>query len=41
MRDLWYRDAVVYCVTRAPHVQINEIVLTPTNQASALVVHRS
>jgi 3-hydroxy acid dehydrogenase/malonic semialdehyde reductase len=34
-------DAVVYCVTRPPHVQINEIVITPTNQASALVTYRS
>ena len=33
-------DAILYCATRPPHVQINEIILTPTNQASSLVVHR-
>jgi NADP-dependent 3-hydroxy acid dehydrogenase YdfG len=33
-------DAVVYCATRPPHVSINEIVIMPVNQASALVVHR-
>jgi serine 3-dehydrogenase len=33
-------DAVLYCATRPPHVCINQIVVTPTNQASALVVHR-
>lgn len=34
-------DAVVYCATRPAHVQINEIVLTPTHQASAMLIHRS
>ena len=33
-------DAVVYCATRPPHVAVAEIVIMPTNQASALVVHR-
>jgi serine 3-dehydrogenase len=33
-------DAVVYCVTRPPHVSINQIVIMPERQASALVVHR-
>ncbi len=33
-------DAVVYCATRPPHVSINQIVMTPTAQASALVVHK-
>lgn len=34
-------DAVVYAATRPPSVCINQIVLTPTAQASALVVHRA
>lgn len=32
--------AVVFCATRPRHVSINQIVMTPTAQASALVVHR-
>ncbi|MAT38402.1 MAG: NAD(P)-dependent oxidoreductase [Ectothiorhodospiraceae bacterium] len=33
-------DAVVYIATRPPHVSINQIVVMPTAQASALVMHR-
>jgi 3-hydroxy acid dehydrogenase / malonic semialdehyde reductase len=33
-------DAVLYCATRPPHVNIGEIILTPTPQASAFVIHR-
>jgi NADP-dependent 3-hydroxy acid dehydrogenase YdfG len=33
-------DAVFYSLTRPPHVNINEIVLLPTDQASATMVHR-
>ena len=33
-------DAVIYAATRPLHVSINQIVLTPAAQASALVVHR-
>jgi NADP-dependent 3-hydroxy acid dehydrogenase YdfG len=33
-------DAVLYCVTRPPHVVIQQIVMTPVHQASAQVVHR-
>ncbi len=33
-------DAVVYCVTRPPHVNINEIVMMPVAQSSSLLVHR-
>jgi NADP-dependent 3-hydroxy acid dehydrogenase YdfG len=33
-------DAVIYCATRPPHVNIGEIILTPTAQASAFVLHR-
>jgi len=33
-------DAVVYCATRPPHVNIQQVVLTPTDQASTTLVHR-
>lgn len=34
-------DAVIYCTTRPPHVNINEVVLMPVAQASATQVHRA
>ena len=34
-------DAVLYCATRPPHVQIAQIVMFPTSQAGAAVVHRA
>jgi NADP-dependent 3-hydroxy acid dehydrogenase YdfG len=33
-------DAVFFCATRAEHVNINEIILTPLAQASPTMVHR-
>jgi len=33
-------DAVLYCATRPPHVNIQQVVLTPTDQASTTMVHR-
>lgn len=33
-------DAVLWCATRPPHVNIDEIILKPTDQASATMVHR-
>lgn len=33
-------DAVLYCATLPPHVNVAEMVLLPTAQASATVVHR-
>lgn len=33
-------DAVVWAVTRPPHVDVEEILLMPTDQASTMVVHR-
>ncbi len=33
-------EAVVFCATRPPHVNISELVVYPTAQASATMVHR-
>jgi 3-hydroxy acid dehydrogenase/malonic semialdehyde reductase len=33
-------DAVVYCATRPPHVNVSEIIVMPTDQASTTMVHR-
>ncbi|HTP13508.1 MAG TPA: SDR family oxidoreductase [Bacteroidota bacterium] len=33
-------DAVLFCATRPPHVQLAEIVILPTAQASTTLVHR-
>lgn len=33
-------DVVLFCTTRSPHVNINEIILMPVDQASAILVHR-
>ncbi|HET6569449.1 MAG TPA: SDR family oxidoreductase [Rhodothermales bacterium] len=33
-------DAVAYCATRPPHVNVNEIILMPTDQSSPTMVHR-
>jgi 3-hydroxy acid dehydrogenase / malonic semialdehyde reductase len=34
-------DVVYFCATRSPHVNISEILLVPTDQAGATLVHRS
>lgn len=34
-------DAVLYCITRPPHVNISEVILMPTDQASATMTARS
>ena len=34
-------DAVLFCVTRPAHVNVQELLLMPTDQASATVVHRT
>jgi 3-hydroxy acid dehydrogenase / malonic semialdehyde reductase len=33
-------DAVVFCATRPPHVNVAEVLLLPTAQASATITHR-
>jgi 3-hydroxy acid dehydrogenase/malonic semialdehyde reductase len=33
-------DAAVYCATRPPHVNINEIILMPVAQSASTMVHR-
>lgn len=33
-------DAVVYCASRPPHVNIAEVILMPTAQSSATMIHR-
>lgn len=34
-------DAVLFCATRPAHVQIAELIVLPTNQASTTLVHRA
>ncbi len=34
-------DAVLFCATRPPHVQLAEIIILPTAQASTTLVHRA
>jgi serine 3-dehydrogenase len=34
-------ETVLWCATRPPHVNIDEIILKPTDQASATLVHRN
>jgi 3-hydroxy acid dehydrogenase / malonic semialdehyde reductase len=33
-------DVILWCATRPPHVNIDEVILKPTDQASATLVHR-
>lgn len=33
-------DVVLFCATRPPHVNINEVLLMPTDQSGATLVHR-
>jgi len=34
-------ETVLFCATRPPHVQIAELIVLPTNQASTTLVHRA
>jgi 3-hydroxy acid dehydrogenase/malonic semialdehyde reductase len=34
-------ETIVWCASRPAHVQVAEVIILPTNQASAAVVHRS
>ena len=34
-------ETVLFCATRPPHVQIAEVIILPTNQASTTLVHRA
>ncbi len=34
-------EAILFCVTRPPHVNVHEVRIMPTAQASTLIVHRS
>ncbi|QLE59284.1 SDR family oxidoreductase [Nostoc sp. TCL26-01] len=33
-------DVILFCATRSPHVNINEVILMPVDQAGATLVHR-
>jgi serine 3-dehydrogenase len=33
-------DVVFFCATRSPHVNISQVILMPTDQASATLVYR-
>lgn len=33
-------DVIFFCITRSPHVNINEVILMPVDQASATLVNR-
>jgi len=33
-------DAVFYCATRPPHVNINEVLMMPTDQSGSTLIHR-
>jgi len=33
-------EAIIFCATRPPHANINELIITSTSQANSLVIHR-